>query len=192
MSLKLSLLFKNFAPKLCRDFIFFPMCASNPILHDFIATIIWSKNYKFCHFLGQVDTWPLKMGPIASPETLVLNQLMLCNIPEDGIIQVNRSKSLHSCKNYKMCNIYHTDIFSYSHNKHSLWHLVCSDEAYAFFCKYTAESRHWIFHVTTTVMYSDRFNLYFPTKPYLFSKSINFSRSVGAKTYKFTNSSLKE
>jgi hypothetical protein len=34
-----------------------------------------------------LDTWPVKMGPICSPETSVLNQHALRNIPEDGRIQ---------------------------------------------------------------------------------------------------------
>ena len=35
--------------------------------------------------------WPLKMGPIRSPETSVQNQPTLLNIPEDGRIRVNHS-----------------------------------------------------------------------------------------------------
>ena len=44
----------------------------------------------------RLDTRPLKMGSTGSPETSILNQPMLNDILEDGIIQVNRSKSLRS------------------------------------------------------------------------------------------------
>jgi hypothetical protein len=37
------------------------------------------------------------MRRIGSPETSVFNQPTLQNIPEDGRIQVNRSKSVHIC-----------------------------------------------------------------------------------------------
>jgi hypothetical protein len=45
---------------------------------------------------SSLTDWPLKMGPIWSPETSVPNQPTLRNIPEDGRIQVNRSGSLRS------------------------------------------------------------------------------------------------
>jgi hypothetical protein len=43
------------------------------------------------HFKGQVSKkkgWPLKMAPIGSPKTSVLNQPTLCNISENDRIQV--------------------------------------------------------------------------------------------------------
>ena len=40
--------------------------------------------------------WPLKMGPIGSRETSVLNQITPRNSPEDGSIQFNRGGSLRS------------------------------------------------------------------------------------------------
>jgi hypothetical protein len=44
-------------------------------------------------FKGSVS-WPLKVEQIRSPETSVLNQPTLRNIPEDNRIQVNRKESL--------------------------------------------------------------------------------------------------
>jgi hypothetical protein len=44
---------------------------------------------------------PLKMGPIGSPETSVLNQTTLRNIPEKDGIQANRSESLRFLQNSK-------------------------------------------------------------------------------------------
>jgi hypothetical protein len=50
--------------------------------------------FKSCCVKGQALPWSLKMGPLRSPETSVLNQPTLRNVPEDEIIQVNRSESL--------------------------------------------------------------------------------------------------
>jgi hypothetical protein len=41
--------------------------------------------------------WPLKMGPIRSPKTLVSNHLTTRNNPEEGRIRFNRGRSLRSC-----------------------------------------------------------------------------------------------
>ena len=43
-----------------------------------------------------LTAWPLKMGPIGSPETSVSNHLTPRNNPEDGRIQFNRGGSLRS------------------------------------------------------------------------------------------------
>jgi hypothetical protein len=42
------------------------------------------------------------MGTIGSPETSVLNQPMLCNIPEDYRIQLKRNESL-PCSTSTLC-----------------------------------------------------------------------------------------
>jgi hypothetical protein len=44
-----------------------------------------------------LDTWPLKMGLIGSPETLVLNQPTLCNIPQDERIYYEKFAFIVFC-----------------------------------------------------------------------------------------------
>ena len=43
-------------------------------------------------------SWPLKMGPIDTPETSVWNHLTARSNPEDGRIQFNRGGSLRYCR----------------------------------------------------------------------------------------------
>ena len=52
--------------------------------------------------------WPLKMGPIGSPETSVFNQPALRNIPKDYRIQANCNESLRPRLLY-LLNIGHSD-----------------------------------------------------------------------------------
>jgi hypothetical protein len=46
--------------------------------------------------VSSLDIWPLKMGPIGTSETSVVNQPTLRNIPEDGRIQINCIDCLRS------------------------------------------------------------------------------------------------
>ena len=55
--------------------------------------------YIVINYKGQASwtDWPLKMGPICSPETSVLNHLIPLDNPEVAKIQFNRGGSLRSC-----------------------------------------------------------------------------------------------
>jgi hypothetical protein len=65
--------------------------------------VVWNRRFgTTCrpHLLGSRclswTAWPLKKGPICSPETSVSNHFTPCNNPEDGRIQFNRGGSLTS------------------------------------------------------------------------------------------------
>jgi hypothetical protein len=81
------LLYQNIRRK---SMVFWDVMQHRLVKHRCFGTIYRSQVSK--------NTWPLKMRPISSPETSVLNQPTLHNITEDHRIQVNLSKSLCSRK----------------------------------------------------------------------------------------------
>ena len=66
------------------------------LLHSSLFWIVMQRKLVYNRRFGTTYPSPVKMGPIGSPVTLALNQYTLCNNPEDGRIQFNRSGSLRS------------------------------------------------------------------------------------------------